>query len=180
MRLAALTEAPDAFGSTVADWTGSGDLEERWRERLTAVPLNLLADLDGRAVGMASATAPDNGEVELISMWVAPAARGRGVGTRLIEAIVAWAGAERATRVALDVREANRFAIDLYVRSGFVDVGWSSHAGGPFPERRMARELPSARNDAGHAADVRKDQAGETSARQQSNGPASTRRPAET
>jgi len=144
MRLAALTEAPAAFGSTVADWTGPGDTESRWRNRLTDVPLNLLADLDGRPVGMASATAPENGEVELISMWVAPAARGRGVGASLVQAIVAWAGAQGATKLCLDVRQANRFAIDLYERIGFVDVGWASEAGDPFPERRMVRELTSA------------------------------------
>jgi ribosomal protein S18 acetylase RimI-like enzyme len=147
MRLAALAEAPDAFGSTLADWTGDGDVEERWRARLAAVPWNLLAELGGRPVGMASATAPENGEVGLISMWVAPSARSRGVGAALIEAIADRAGAEGATRVALDVRQANRFAIGLYERSGFVDVGWSSGAGGRFPERRMVRELREVSDD---------------------------------
>ncbi|HEX5569527.1 MAG TPA: GNAT family N-acetyltransferase, partial [Streptomyces sp.] len=34
LRLAALTEAPHAFGSRLADWQGAGDREERWRARL--------------------------------------------------------------------------------------------------------------------------------------------------
>src|SRR5258708_39179395 len=77
IRLNALAEAPHAFGSTLASWTGVGDKEERWRQRLTTVPLNIVAFLNDSAVGMVSGTALDQGgTVELISMWVAPSARG--------------------------------------------------------------------------------------------------------
>jgi hypothetical protein len=31
LRLAALTQAPEALGSTLAQSSGSGDTEERWR-----------------------------------------------------------------------------------------------------------------------------------------------------
>lgn len=141
MRLAALGEAPYAFRSTLAEWTGTGDTEERWRQRLLALPFNILALLDGQPVGMASATAPVNGEVELISMWVSPAARGRGVGEALIETVVAWAVARGASRVALDVRRDNHHAVALYTRSGFVDIGWASETGDAATERRMARQL---------------------------------------
>jgi hypothetical protein len=37
LRLAALAEAPAVFGSTLADWTGEGDTEDRWRARLSSV-----------------------------------------------------------------------------------------------------------------------------------------------
>ena len=48
LRLAALAEAPEAFGSRLADWRGDGDREERWRDRLT-IPgsCNFVALLDG-------------------------------------------------------------------------------------------------------------------------------------
>jgi hypothetical protein len=80
LRQAALAEAPGAFGSTLAEWTGAGDTEARWRARLVTVPFNVVARLDDRPTGMASATAPSEGEVELISMWVAPHGRACGVG----------------------------------------------------------------------------------------------------
>ena len=38
LRLAGLAEAPAAFGSALAEWTGKGDTEHRWRARLSSVP----------------------------------------------------------------------------------------------------------------------------------------------
>ncbi len=35
LRLQALREAPHAFSATIEYWAGEGDVEERWRERLT-------------------------------------------------------------------------------------------------------------------------------------------------
>jgi len=142
LRLEALSEAPDAFGSTLAEWTGAGDTEERWRRRLSAVPLNLVALLDGEPVDMTSATSPSGGEVELISMWVAPSARGRSVGAALIDEVVRWAAAQGVSTVAVDVRQGNVRALRLYERSGFVDVGPSPNAGADEPERRMLRQPP--------------------------------------
>jgi ribosomal protein S18 acetylase RimI-like enzyme len=51
-------------------------------------------------------------------MWVSPKARGRGVGDRLIGAVVEWARA-----VTLAVSEGNAAATALYRRHGFVDTG---------------------------------------------------------
>ncbi|MFD0788733.1 GNAT family N-acetyltransferase, partial [Micromonospora azadirachtae] len=77
VRLAALAEAPYAFGSRLSDWQGDGDREERWRSRLE-IPgsHNLVAELGGRPVGQASgAPTATAGVAELISMWVHPQAR---------------------------------------------------------------------------------------------------------
>lgn len=124
LRLEALREAPSAFGSTLAQWQGEGDTEARWRARLSDVPFNAIAEIDGTAAGIASGTAlsPD-GTVELISMWVAPFARGRGVGDALIDAVVQWARAQRANRVALAVVPQNAHAIALYTRHDFTPNG---------------------------------------------------------
>jgi GNAT superfamily N-acetyltransferase len=139
LRLQALEEAPYAFSSRVADWQGQGDTETRWRGRLSDVPLNIVAEWQDTAAGMASGTAPDpHGSIEIISMWVAPVARGHGVGDALVNAAVEWAREQQASRLTLGVLEGNERAAAFYGRHGFIPVGTS---GGPVTERRMARDL---------------------------------------
>jgi len=125
LRLAALAEAPHAFGSRLVDWQGDGDRVERWRDRL-ALPgsYNVIALLEGQPVGMASGVFADEpGVVELISMWVSPAARGRGVGDQLIEAVEQWARQGQAKILRLSVMRGNEAAERLYRRCGFVGTG---------------------------------------------------------
>ncbi|MFE6865042.1 GNAT family N-acetyltransferase [Kitasatospora sp. NPDC057692] len=123
LRLAALAEAPYAFGSTLAAWQGEGDREERWRSRLE-IPgaLDLVAFVDGEPAAMATGV-PEGGQAELISMWVGPAARGRGVGALLIDAIARWAARQGFPALRLAVMPHNAHAIALYERAGFTDTG---------------------------------------------------------
>ncbi|MDL9938906.1 GNAT family N-acetyltransferase [Gordonia sp. ABSL1-1] len=122
LRLQALADAPEAFGSTLAEWTGSGDSPDRWRNRLRSVPRNVVLYTGGRPVGMVGGQILGDGMVELISLWVAPCARGRGIGDAAIEHIVGWAnGAD----VSLSVRQDNLRAQKLYARHGFVHEGLS-------------------------------------------------------
>jgi ribosomal protein S18 acetylase RimI-like enzyme len=124
LRLRALEEAPYAFSSRLADWQGQGDTEARWRGRVSDVPLNVVAEWQETAAGMASGTAPNpDGSVELISMWVAPFARGRGVSDALVDAVIEWAREQQASRVALGVLEGNERAAAFYRRHGFITVG---------------------------------------------------------
>jgi GNAT superfamily N-acetyltransferase len=142
VRREALREAPHAFGSTLADWQGESDTEMRWRARLSSVPFNVVAYVDGEAAGMVSGTAPDqDGTSELISMWVAPFARGRGVGDSLVAAVVQWARGQRAVKVALPVFERNEHAQVLYRRHGFVDAGTIASTEDGAAERQMVLDL---------------------------------------
>ena len=143
LRLQALEEAPYAFSSRLADWQGVGDSEMRWRSRLLAVPLNIVAELNGNPAGMVSGTAPSpDGTVELISMWVAPFARGRGVGDCLVTAIVNWAEQQHALRVSLAVFEGNQSALRLYRRHQFTDRGTASQDGSASAcERQLVRDI---------------------------------------
>ncbi len=114
VRLEALAESPDAFGSTLRYWQGDGDTESRWRSRLEDVPFNVVARLDGAPVGQSSGTAVDDrGGVELISMWVAPSTRGRSVGSALIDAVIEWAEEQHASKLQLTVRRRNVHTVSV-------------------------------------------------------------------
>ncbi|HXW43762.1 MAG TPA: GNAT family N-acetyltransferase [Streptosporangiaceae bacterium] len=140
-RLAALAEAPDAFGSKLSDWQGDGDREDRWRARVDLPgSYNLIAMRDGVPVAMASGIPGENpGTAELISMWVAPAARGQRVGDALVERVTDWAVAQGAGQLMLAVKAGNEPAIRLYRRHGFDFVpGAEIDADGELP---MVRPL---------------------------------------
>ena len=124
LRHAALAEAPYAFGSTLADWQGDGDREARWRARLEPPSHNVITFLGGEPVGMASGMpAEDDGVAELISMWVSPTGRGRGVGDALVQEVVRWARSVGSVAVRLDVSDGNDAAARLYRRNGFAYTG---------------------------------------------------------
>ncbi|MEU6334750.1 GNAT family N-acetyltransferase [Streptomyces cellulosae] len=148
LRLAALAEVPYAFGPTPAQWQGSGDREERGRARLsTPGAHDLVALLDGLPVGMAGGVPAEGAEdVELISMWVDPMARGKGVGDYLIQVVERWAAERGATTLRLSVMADNRKATALYERHVFTDLG---EPGGLLPDgvgrkRVMAKSLAAA------------------------------------
>lgn len=126
LRLAALADAPYAFGSTLADWQGARDTEERWRGRL-GLPAshNLVALLDGEPAGIASGVPADHDgtAAEVISMWVAPRARGRGVADALLLGVEGWARQRGAATLRLAVSEGNEAATRLYERHGLTDTG---------------------------------------------------------
>jgi GNAT superfamily N-acetyltransferase len=142
VRLAALRDAPEAFGSTAAD---AEKLEEQeWRRRLEQRAA-FLAEAAGQRVGMAAGIGGDQpGEAELISMWVAPAWRGQGVGDRLVEAVLGWATGQGFTSVRLWVANGNTQAERLYARHGFSATGRVQPMGGERIDRlefEMRREV---------------------------------------
>ncbi|MGB7167594.1 MAG: GNAT family N-acetyltransferase [Acidobacteriaceae bacterium] len=76
--------------------------------------------------GFACATLLRNGEenrAELDTLAVLPAARRQGIGGALLRAVLAWAAAEGARRVSLEVRASNQAALGLYARMGFGQEG---------------------------------------------------------
>lgn len=140
-RLEALAGAPYAFGSRLADWEAAP--EQRWRDRLSLPGShNILAVADGVPVGMATGIPAEEGRsVELISVYVGPAARGHGVGDALVTAVEHWARERRARRLLLDVVATNTAARRLYERHGLVVVGEVPGSPGDVEELRMAKEL---------------------------------------
>lgn len=65
----------------------------------------------------------DPSEVQLISMWVDPRARGKGAAQALIRAVATWGREVGARRVVLFVQEVNRPGQALYLRAGFHPTG---------------------------------------------------------
>lgn len=136
LRLDALTLAPDAFGSRL--WEERDRAEAWWRRRLDGPGTTLLGLLDGSPCGLAlvEATREDAAVAGLYSMWVAPDARGRGVGDALMVAAIEVARARGFTRIVLDVGDDNAPAIALYARHGFVPTGRTSTL--PAPRQHVA------------------------------------------
>jgi GNAT superfamily N-acetyltransferase len=142
IRLAALRDAPEAFGSTQAE---AQTLEEQeWRRRLEQRAV-FIAEVASQRVGLAAGIGADQpGEAELISMWVTPAWRGQGVGDRLVEAVLSWAAGEGFTSVRLWVAQGNARAERLYARLGFAATGRLQPMGGErfgLLEFEMRREV---------------------------------------
>lgn len=122
VRLEALRDAPTAFGSTYENQVGR--TEQQWRDRLhPANGLTCLSMLDDRIVGMAAGHPEGDGVIELISMWVSPDARRRGVGDALVDEVVRWAREQHADAVELWVTRGNDPAERLYARHGFLRTG---------------------------------------------------------
>lgn len=128
LRLRALEESPNAFGSTL-------DLEREqtdaaWTERLqnavsSGQDCALIAEVEGTPSGLvwAKADANDSGTVNIFQMWVAPQARGRGVGDALLQAAIHWAKQYGARFAKLGATCGDNPAVRLYQRTGFVEFG---------------------------------------------------------
>ena len=117
IRLQALRDAPYAFSSVHAREAAFGD--DEWHRRATRDGsfLAFLPEVSPAGLGGGYIEAPDT--VELISMFVRPPARGRGVGEAIIDAVVGWAIQQNAATVHLWVTETNKHARMLYERCGF-------------------------------------------------------------
>jgi ribosomal protein S18 acetylase RimI-like enzyme len=146
IRLTALHDAPDAFGTTLAE--ANAFPPELWSRQVGEFP-TFIAVLDAIDVGVVRAS-PDEeqpGAAFLLSMWVAPDARGKGVGEELIDAVAGWAESDGFSRLVLDVADTNASAIALYARKGFEPTGETGTLPSPrqhIREHRRALALPRA------------------------------------
>ena len=127
IRLRALFDAPDAFCSTYEEESRLS--EPDWIARLTAPETAqfVAVDLDDNVVGLVVG-APYRGYEQtmgLFGMWVAPEARRKDLGRKLIASVIEWAREQNCIRVVLDVANENQAAIALYHTCGFQPTGRS-------------------------------------------------------
>jgi GNAT superfamily N-acetyltransferase len=136
IRLRSLKDAPDAFGSTYEETAARP--EQSWSEQVAKMP-TFVAVVDGRDVGVVRGAADEESRdaAWLLSMWVAPEARGTGVGEALIDTLIGWARGCGYARISLDVADGNRHAVSLYERMGFKPNG---EVGALPPPREHVRE----------------------------------------
>ena len=123
IRLEGLRLAPDAFGSDAE--TEQAWPVDRYADQLTRNAVFGFED-SGALLGVAGFFALDGlkrrHRGKLWGMYVRDAARGRGVGRRLVEAVLTHA-ADLVEQVHLDVSVGNAAAIALYERCGFRRYG---------------------------------------------------------
>ena len=145
LRLRALGADPLAFGSTLAQELAFD--EERWRRRASdgsgsATTSQWVAqDGSGSLVG-SIVVAQVEGKVYVFGMWVEPRCRGRGIGARLLDTGLTWAGsAFPGSAVLLDVNPRQTAAVRLYESRGFHRSGEDRPLGHSPPETRFEMTL---------------------------------------
>ncbi len=154
IRLRMLREHPESFGASADDFEREADevYRQRYRERTERESNFILgAFLDGALVGTAGIfrkSGPKEAHKAVLwGMYVAPEARGRGIGRSLVERAVALAAESMRglEQVQLCVVTANEPACQLYETSGFQTYGLEREAlkldGRSLDERHMVRFL---------------------------------------
>jgi ribosomal protein S18 acetylase RimI-like enzyme len=148
VRLRALRDTPSAFGSTYEKEVQLTDTEwldraQRWNGEKGIGFLALNGDA---ACGIAGSflDEDDATRAHLISMWIAPTHRHRGIGHLLVNEIAGWAHRRGAHLLLLMVTSRNDTAMLFYERLGFTRTGRTD----PYPndpkliEYEMSRPLP--------------------------------------
>ncbi len=131
LRLEALRQDPTAFASSYEEAQAYAD--EVWINRVAAAfkrdrSMTLYAENEGTLRGMAGAAWSSRCKfchvAEVYGVYVSPAMRGQGVGTKLMSALLDELAAQpRIEKVKLSVTSSHEAAVRLYQRLGFEIVG---------------------------------------------------------
>ena len=126
LRLRAIQDSPQAFLDTVEGTRAFP--EKKWKQRLADAAAGkswqLFAKLDGKLAGMVGAFRSDEDiqskSATIVGLWVAPEARGKGVGRGLMERLLKYLNMHGSVRtVHLSVNVEQGAALALYKRLGF-------------------------------------------------------------
>lgn len=149
LRLASLADSPDAFGQRLEDAARQSD--EEWQAAARASSGGdgrcWFIEWEGeRPIGLVQGRRRPPEDCLLFSMWVAPAARRRGHGRALVDAIAAWGVGWGARRIVLWVIAGNDAAMEFYRRLGFslIDAGPDADAGAAHGAVAMERAISPA------------------------------------
>ena len=122
VRLAALADAPGAFGKTLAEEVALPD--SHWqaataRNAVGETSCAFLALIEDVPCGYVVGVLREPKHAELYALWVAANVRRRGTGLALTQAVAVWARERGAEHLSLKVIAANSGAVELYRRTGF-------------------------------------------------------------
>jgi len=122
IRLEALSDTPEAFGSSYADEVTRDDAQ--WREVAGRWTFFLAEDHD-EVVGMASGGHRDDhpGTWWLFAMYVTPRLRGTGAAEQLVASVEQWARSEGAGELHLAVTDPVARARAFYAKLGYLPTG---------------------------------------------------------
>ena len=125
LRLRALGTDPDAFGDTHERAVTDDDATWRARADRPGGATFVAVAPGGNFLGMAGGgPAPNRSDTASVyGMWVAPEARGQGLGVLLLAAVEDWARLTLYEVIGLGVTTTNEPAIHLYTRAGYADIG---------------------------------------------------------
>jgi GNAT superfamily N-acetyltransferase len=118
LRHVVLAADPEAFGSTLN--RERAFTEADWRRRV-GHGRAFVAWLADRPVGMGGCVPETTGSWSVVAMWVDPAARGLGIGRRVLARLIEAAPPD--AEVELWVADGNPAARALYAKAGFVGTG---------------------------------------------------------
>jgi ribosomal protein S18 acetylase RimI-like enzyme len=124
LRLRALEDDPDSFRARYEERVDAPESE--WRESFERVlrddhMVTFFAETDQPA-GMSFARVSD-GQLQIFGMWVAPEARGQGLGRALLDAAFLWGKVRGAASARLAVTIGNDAGEYLYAKAGFEPTG---------------------------------------------------------
>jgi RimJ/RimL family protein N-acetyltransferase len=124
MRLRALQDSPQAFGSTyesalkrsTESWSEQADGSAEGSSRATFFlfeeddPVGIIAFYEDSEI---------ENQGEIIQLWVAPHLRGTGAAVKLTKAALEWAKLNNFSRAVSDVFEHNKRSCGLFLKLGF-------------------------------------------------------------
>jgi RimJ/RimL family protein N-acetyltransferase len=140
LRLEALADTPLAFLELYSDAARRD--EGSWRRRAEGSAAGedsamfIAAEASGEWIGMLGVYRDTPGDAQVVSVYVAPHARGQGVLDELLDQAERWALSVGLHRLRLLVHEDNARALAAYGRLGFTPTGRSF----PDPRDKTRRE----------------------------------------
>ena len=157
IRLASLSDSPDAFSTTLADAARRNS--DSWNEQAESSAVGVdrvtvLAFYDDEPVGFGAIYRDDQDQEfgELIQFWVDPDHRGGLVAGKLLEWIFSWASDHGFERLMAWINTENERAIRFYRKYGFelTDEAQSFRTGSGLVSCLLVKALTGEQDPATH------------------------------